>query len=551
MWFAGFTAAYAVLVAYVFWGTWGLGVVPIMPDCATTFPVDSISDFIAAWRETGKFIPSDIMMFIGSPYFWIELQYAIAGYCAALGLAYYCRGRGLSRLAAYGGGLLLAFCGYWFSLFSAGHMGWFHWMTYGVFAFGLADRAIRKNKTKNWILLGACVAWASFRQPDLWLMFTVFTAIYFIWCCVRERKLPSWKGVSIAAVTFLAIAAPSLRGAAADKARRDNDIVEMREAGSDLTGGGANDVSEKEAQWIFVTNWSLPPKETLEFIFPRINGDTSCPMVLSLGKAQKTGVRPYAGALGRPINATSGNYRQHSLYVGFVTCLLALLGIAAGLRGRNREVAFFLAMGVLFYLLSLGRNFAPLYRVVFALPVGGSIRAPVKWHHLTEFCICVCAAFGIQNLFAMTAKRLGAKTAGLIVAAIVATGACDLARVNRLYCAAQTANTQIGPLPQPIPQDPMAAARLRQIVAANGMKVIGTTQMPFRTQNGDARAMEVFMVEQKTPRPKVRKAENPMTGISLALAWLSLCATFFALAFSAFLSFRHFRGSGVSSFHRS
>ena len=538
IWFWGFTALYAVLAAYVFWGTWGLGVVPIMPDCATSFPVDSIGDFVAAWRESGKFIPSDMMMLIGSPYFWVELQYAIAGYFAALGIAYYCRGRGLGRLASYGAGLLLAFCGYWFSLFSAGHMGWFHWMTYGVFAFGLADRAVRKNKTKNWILLGACVAWASFRQPDLWLMFTVFTTIYFIWCCVREHKLPDWKGVTIAAVTFLAIAAPSLRGAAADKARRGNDIAEMREAGSSLTGGGKDDVSDREAQWIFVTNWSLPPKETLEFIFPRINGDTSCQMVLALGQSQGTGVRPYTGALGRPLNASSGNYRQHSLYVGFVTCILAMLGIVAGLKGRNREVAVFLAMGILFYLLSLGRNFAPLYRLVFALPVGDSIRAPVKWHHLTEFCICVCAAYGIQSLMTMTTKRFGKRTATLAVAAIVAIGAIDVVRIDRLYCAAHTADTQVGPLPQPIPRDPASAARLRQAVAANGMKVAGTTRLPFRAQNGEIREMDTFMVEQKVPRPKIRKVENPMTGMTLAFAWLSLFATLAALSFSAYLTIK-------------
>ena len=91
-------------------------------------------------------------------------------------MAYYLRGRGLSRLASYGGGIFLGFCGYWFSLFSAGHAGWFYWQYSGVFAFGLADRAVRKGKMKNWVLLGASVAWASFYQPDLWLLFTLFTA---------------------------------------------------------------------------------------------------------------------------------------------------------------------------------------------------------------------------------------------------------------------------------------------------------------------------------------------------------------------------------------
>ena len=80
-------------------------------------------------------------------------------------------------------------------------------MLFGVFAFGLADRAVRKDKLKNWVLLGACVAWASFYQPDLWLLFTIFTAAYFVWCCVRERKLPRVKGVAAALAALMSEAA--------------------------------------------------------------------------------------------------------------------------------------------------------------------------------------------------------------------------------------------------------------------------------------------------------------------------------------------------------
>ena len=550
-WFALFTAVFAVLAGFVFYGTWATDVVPVMPDCATSFPVDRIGDWLASWRESGKFVPGDAIVFLGSPYFWVELQYALAAYFAALGLAYYCRGRGLSRLASYGAGLLLAFCGYWFSLFSAGHLGWFQWMTYGVFAFGLADRAVRKGKAKNWVLLGACVAWASFYQPDLWLIFTVFTAAYFVWCCIRERRLPCWKGVAIAAVTFGAIAAPSLRGAAADKARRDSDIAEAKDAGSALTGGAAKD--DAEARWIFVTNWSLPPAEILEFAVPRVNGDTSCPMVLALGKRQGTGVRPYTGALGRPFGAQRGNYRQHSLYLGLVTCILAALGAACSLGafrrgggggGANRgEALFFLAAGALACLLSLGRNFEPLYRLVFMLPVGDSIRAPVKWHHLTELCVCVLAAFGIDALRGLLARFVAPRRASLAVGALVLLGACDLARIDRLYCAARAADTEIAQLPQPVPEEPRAAARFRRAVAANGFKVVGSATMPFLAPGGVARDMEVLMVERKAPRPRPRTAQKPLAGLPLAFAWLSFFATLAALAIPPCLSRAGGRGN--------
>ena len=390
-----------------------------------------VADFVRGWIANGKFVPWDLTAFVGSPYLWQELQYAVAAYFAALGLAYYLRGRGLSRLSCYGAALFLGFCGYWLTLFSAGHAGWFRWMTFGVFAFGLADRAVRKSKLKNWVLLGACVAWASFYQPDLWLLFTLFTGAYLVWCCIRERKLPDWKGVAIAAVAFLLIGAPSFVGAYGDKAGRDKQIEDSK--GSALTGGKTD--NDREARWIFVTNWSLPPNETLEFFIPRLNGDTSCPSTLSLGRAQGTGVRQYTGALGRPINAKAGNYRQHSLYVGWITCLLALAGIVFG--RKNREVVFFSVATLLFWLLSMGRYCEPLYRLVFMLPIGDSIRAPVKWHHLTELCLCALAGFGLESLRNLLAERTKLKAWAIctILVAVAVFGACDLARIDRLYCA--------------------------------------------------------------------------------------------------------------------
>ena len=446
LWFLGFTAVFAALAGFVFWGTWSLDVAPVMPDDMIVHPMayaDCWAKSLRKFLSSGKFIPSDILWdgLLFSPYFCQELKYAFSLYCAGLGLAYFLRGRGLSPLASCGAGLLLAFCGYWASLFSAGHGGWFVWMTYGVFAFGLSDRAVRKGKLRHWLLLGACTAWGSFYQADLWLLFTVLTGLYFVWCCVRERKFP-WKGTLLAAAVFFAIGAPSFRSALVnDLAGRDRQIA----SGETLSAASAKDEAEK--RWIFVTNWSLPPAESAEFVIPRLNGDTSCPMTLSLGARYGTGVKPYTGALGRPKDAPAGNYRQHSLYVGWVTCLLALAGVVFGLRLRTgRECIFFSLAAVVFYLFSLGRYCEPVYRLVYALPFGDYLRAPVKWHHLTEFCICVLAGYGIDSLKGMLERMLerrkekgeGRKCGilvSLILGGVVLIGAIDLARIDHLYCA--------------------------------------------------------------------------------------------------------------------
>ena len=436
-WFLAFTAAFAVLAGFVFWGTWSLDACPVMPDSPMTFPVGgTLGEFLRRWVETGLFMPYDIKHFIGSPYFWQELQYVLGVYFAGLGLAYFLRGRGVSLPVSFAAGLLLSFCGYWLTLFSAGHGTWFHWMLFGVFVFGLADRAVRNGKLKDWILLGACLAWGSFTQIDLWLLFSVFAFAYFVRCCVRERKMPSARGLVAAAVVFAAIGTPAFLAAFRAAEGRDAQIDDSK--GTALSGGEKKD--DVEARWIFVTNWSLPPAESAEFFIPRLNGDTSCQMTLALGRQQRTGVRPYTGALGRPLNAPSGNYRQHSLYVGFITCLLALFAlVSAFFKGefskRRGEILFFAFAACVFWLFSMGRYCAPVYRVVYALPFGDYLRAPVKWHHLTEFSLCVLAGFGLDALRAALSRRFSPKAALAAVCVIALVGACDLARIDRLYCA--------------------------------------------------------------------------------------------------------------------
>lgn len=425
-WFLGFSAVFGVFTAYVFWGTWSCDVAAVMPDARTVYP----SDFVSAhwWRdilEQGRFIPCDLLYLLIPPDAFNELRYAVALFASAVGLAFFLRGRGLSHLAAYGGGLLLAFCGYWMTLYSAGHLGWFRWMTYGVFAFAFADRAVVTNRLRHWLLLGAVVSWASFNQQDLWLLFTAFSAAYFLWCCVRERKFP-WKGMMLSLAVFALIGIPNFRVVLGTTLKGRQEQIAMGDTVSQ------KDATEENKRWEFVTNWSMPVEDTLEFFNSRVHGDTSCPFVLSINRGK--GVRPYTGALGRPLNAPAGNYRQHSLYVGWVTCLLALFGIFWGVREKafRKEVLFFTVAAIAFYCFSLGRNFAPAYRFVFALPFGDLIRCPVKWHHLTELCLAVLAAYGIAGLSSVLSRvRAGA----LIVGALVLWGVADLARNDALYCA--------------------------------------------------------------------------------------------------------------------
>lgn len=417
-----YAAVFAALAIYVFWGTWSMDFAPVMPDCQTIFRPDHITEWFNRWCNSGKFVPGDIIVFIGSPYFWVELKYVIPLGLSGFALALFLRQKGLHSLSSYGAGLLLAFCGYWSTLFSAGHLGWFQWMTYGVFAFVLIEKALNCDKIKYWLLLGATVAWASFYQPDLWLLFTIFTAAYFVYRAIQLKRFP-YRGIGIAALSFILIGLPSFRSAFVnDLAGRDKQI----ESGDTLTPSAKSDAVDR--RWIFVTNWSLPPSESLEFLIPRINGDTSCQLTMYFAKHVGKDIKEYTGALGRPYKADKGNYRQHSLYVGFITCAFALLGLIFSWR----KCLFFAIAAIIFYLFSLGRYCEPIYRIVYSLPFGDYLRAPVKWHHLTEFCLVVLAAYGIDFLVSLKTKF---RFAPFIAAGLILFGVIDLARVDKLYCA--------------------------------------------------------------------------------------------------------------------
>lgn len=555
-WFAAFTAVFAVCAAVVFWGTWSPEMAPVMPDCPTSYSTYWFRDWLRAWLENGKFAPAQMINWIGSPYLWTEFQYAFAAFMAALGMAYFLRGRGLPRVAAYGAGLLLAFSGYWFTLFSAGHLGWFQWMTYGVFAFGLIDRALEKGKPRHWLLLGACLAWGSMHQPDLWLLFSVFSAAYFVFRLAvvlhdtardaRRATVVKWaKGSALALAALLAIGGASFRSAFVnDLAGRDKQIEE----GQTLGANAAKDDAEK--RWIFVTNWSMPPEATKEFWHAGVEGDTSCPFTLAIGQKRGNGIRQYVGRLGRPLGATQGNYRQHSLYVGWVTCFLAVLGLLSALlpwlrdaghetratgdgqrstmdspsNTNNSAIIFFAVSAVVFWLFSMGRYCEPVYRLVYALPFGDYLRAPVKWHHLTEFCLCVLAGYGLAMLrfrFVPSALRKAspdsspaANRAALIATSLVAMwvviGLTHLVPNARLYCAPHRADADMQFVDGRMLQDPRGVAQLNQMRA----RVLGTYQ-----------GAALIEVPKKKPKDEPAPELPSPQPVTLALGILSLVGT--------------------------
>lgn len=577
-----FTGVYALALAAIFWGAWSLDKVPVAPDCHTTFPVDDAARWLRDVWSGKNVVPSDLMHVVGGMYVWMELQFALAAWLAALGVAFYLRGRRLSYVASYGGGAAFGLMGYCFTLFSAGHQGWFIWLLYGPFAFGLVDRCVRKGKWRNWALLGAVLAWASARQPDLWLLFTVLTCAYGVWCLVRERRTLRWgrlaAGVGLVSVTALLVGSPQFGHAIFhDIAGRKKQIAETTATGvaAQTSEDPATREKARRERWLFCTSWSLPPEDTLEFAIPEIHGGSNDPRVF-----QKPGNKPYQGRLGQhgvvppggggrhPVTGEqlkAGDeywlpYRQHALYFGILTLVLAAVGGAGWVVLHRRpavasadpaacaaafaDVPFWLGAAGIVYLCALG-GFTPFYRLVFLLPFGDLIRCPVKFVHLLEFCMAVLAGCGIEFL----RVRFGAGRAWVVpaLACVVALNVFDLARVDAKYLAVQDVAFQRAPneaaedvvrqgggkvfVAVP-PQEGGALIRDSlglhlaetadradapgvRFVLASGSSLRSDAQLNARLRNGELKVAGTYVLAQRTG---IRRAEQAHA--ALALLWV-------------------------------
>ena len=456
IWFVGFTAFFAALMACVFWGTWSPDVAFVQPDQPVTYPADFL---LRKWREIcggGSFVPGDIRFVLGGPYVWQELQYAVAMYLAALGVVFYLKGRGLPPLACYGAGAIYGFMGYNFTLYSAGHLGWFVYLMYGPFCFGLIDRCVRAGRWVNWILLGGVLAWSSAQQPDLWLLFTMMAFAYGIFKMAMALKSASASergryaarillGVAVTAVVLAAVGWPQLHKAIfVETANRDKQIAgSTGETSSDKPKTAEKVAAEREKRYVFCTNWSLPPDEILEFAIPDIKGGSSDPRV--------SPKNPYHGRIGTQV--ASGRwmpYRQHSLHMGAISLLFALAGVLFALWPRNdakgalhenecasnrAEVVFWLSAVAVLLLCALG-GFTPFYRLVFMLPMGDYIRCPLKFVHLMEWCVAVLAGFGIAGLIRRWPQIMVAAVGALLLVDVV-----HMAVVDSRYCAVDPGDT--------------------------------------------------------------------------------------------------------------
>ena len=412
--FMSFSGVFWVCMLYVFWPILAANKALPASDAPNLFEEWWTTEYIQQILAGNVTFASLVFPIRLLAYYWdIGLFYMMLGFFASLSMFYYLRTQNLSRFAAYGGGLLFGFSGYWFTLFHAGHTTTTLTWGYIVLPFALINRCFQTKKLMYFALLGLTLAWAM-PQIDVWMIAMFLFAAYAIWCSFQEWKNTKtfrflWQVYPrflITIAVMLMVGFLSLQSAfSVAKSNRESQFKEATGTIQETDKSPQAEAKRKFSQWVFCTNWSLPPEDAIEFFVPGIFGDSSYRPPY-----------PYWGRLGRDYQFEIGkmrpNLRQHTVYIGVVTLMLSLIGAMGWLFSRQkikdpilntdepsfRDVPFWTVASILLMLFAMGR-YTPVYNIpYYCLPFGNYLRAPVKWFHLAEIGLVILAGFGIEAL---------------------------------------------------------------------------------------------------------------------------------------------------------
>lgn len=309
---------------------------------------------------------------------------AYHGLCLALAawlLALYLRDRGLRPAACAFGGLAAFWVGTNLTLTYAGHVGKYGLMPFLALAVFALGRWGGTRKPAWGVVAGAAAGAMFLEQADVALFCALLLAPLGLFEAARAAG--GWKPAALAKQAWGAALVAALLAGGASLAAKGSGVTE------------STDTQTPEERWAYVTQWSQPPGESLDFIAPGWTGWRS---------GDEKG--PYWGKMGRSEGYEQTrqgfmNFKLENVYVGAVPLLFALLGLAAAFRRRREEpetaAAVFVWSGLCLaaLLLAFGKFFV-LYKPLSLLPGFGSIRNPNKFIHFFQMAWGVLAAFGLD-----------------------------------------------------------------------------------------------------------------------------------------------------------
>lgn len=297
-------------------------------------------------------------------------------------LGLFLRERGLSWLAVSLGALTAYWVGSNMTLVYAGHIGKFGVLLWVSVFLWLTQRALRTRALPYAILAGGALGMMFLEQADVAFFFALALGPYALFAAWRTYG-PDYPAllrfaVPLFAVGLLLAVHPLLSGYQ-----------------TAVEGVAAVEEEDPEARWHFITQWSWPPEESIDFIAPGYTGWRS---------GEPTG--PYTGRMGRSAGwEETGqgfpNFKLENQYIGAIPILFALLALILAWRARDRigdtrsDILFWGVVTLLALLLSFGKYF-PLYALFYQLPFVSSVRNPNKFLQVFQFGLALLSAYGVQ-----------------------------------------------------------------------------------------------------------------------------------------------------------
>lgn len=313
-----------------------------------------------------------------------DIWYGLCLVCSSLCFVAYLRLWKLKWVSCLFGALAAFWVGS-VTLASAGHLGKLGVMMMFTLALFLAEKAIRckghLSRVCCSIGAGLAIGFMLLEQQDVALFAGIFFGPYVLFRLIQTsaKKFMVWAELLMPiAVIGLLMAAPT-----ALKAYQQN-----------VTEVGMQQSSD--AQWEFITQWSMVPAELPDLIAPGYKG-------WSTGNPEG----PYWGSIGQSADWESTkqgfqNFRLDSLYLGVLPICFAFFGIYSAIRKRSEErelsaaIFCWAGLAVIALLLSFGK-FSPLYKMFYQLPLVGNIRAPIKLLHNFQVMNAIVAAYGLDQ----------------------------------------------------------------------------------------------------------------------------------------------------------
>ncbi len=334
---------------------------------------------------------------------WMHAIYLAA---ASLLLMGYLRREGMGWPAVMLGGLTAFWLGSNFTLTYAGHTSKFGILFFAALFLWIMGRLpASKRRASGLVAAGGVIGMMMVEQADVGLFFAMPLGLYALFVLYFKCGARRWACARLLAFllapAFLIALRPALEGYRANI----KDVSAVSE-------------ESPAAKWEFVTQWSWPPEETIDFIAPGYTGWRS---------GEPAG--PYWGRMGRSAGweqTKQGfqNFKLENVYLGAIPVALAcfaLLCVVMAWRRRGGdalvwpashaagEVWFWSAAALLTLLLAFGKNF-PLYYLFYQLPLVGNIRNPNKFLQIFQLALAILAAYGLDALLGIRRDRLRAES---------------------------------------------------------------------------------------------------------------------------------------------